>query len=135
MGVQLSNYIDQFLVRRVYLGLFGCPSLHSVVYSDYRFTWVHINVDKTKPRNGGYWNFNLNVKDFRDQLNIVQTDSMFGNKWRGHFKHTIRSFATDYSRQLNLDILATQNILKSRIYGTVKLGDNDKVVIAKVVLA
>lgn len=52
--VQRSSYIDRILVRRVNLGLLSCPRFHRVVYLDHKLAHVRMNLDKSKPRLGGY---------------------------------------------------------------------------------
>lgn len=66
------------------------------------------------------------MNDFQNQLLLI--GSVFGNK------DTIKSFAPNYSKQLNLNITVTQKVLEFRIKDTVKLGDSDKLAIAKVKL-
>lgn len=101
-----TNYIDRVLVRRVDLGLLGCLSFHSIVYSDHRFFWVHLKLDKPRISTAGYWKFNTSLfeeKDFWDQLLLTlmrqSTGSVFENKWWDHLKATIRSFVAELDKQ------------------------------------
>lgn len=67
------------------------------------------------------------MNDFQNQLLLI--GSVFGNK------DTIKSFAPNYTKQLNLSITVAQKVLESRIKDTVKLGDSDKLTTAKAKLA
>lgn len=90
----------------------------------------------------GYWKFNtslLDVKGFRDQLlATIQrelTGSVLGNRWWGHLKSVIRSFAADYSRRLNRDRLTAQTAAESRLEVAIQSGDSVQVAVARAELA
>lgn len=53
----------------------------------------------------------------------------------GHLQSLIMSFAVDYSRRLNVDILAAQTAAKFRLEGAIKSGVSREVVITRADLA
>ena len=74
---------------------------------------MSISLDKARRKLFGYWKFNsfvLGEDDLRNQLEIILkrelSGAVFGNIWWGNLKDSIRSFAANYSRRLNLATLA-----------------------------
>ena len=140
--MQLSSYIDRFLVRRVDVGVLDCPSFHNIVYSDHRLVRVRVNLDRPKPKLAGYWKLNtslFDVKGFRDGLLLTLqrelTGAIIGNKWWVKIKEAIRSFAANFSRRLNLDSRAAKATLESSLDRAVEEGDSASVTIIKAQLA
>ena len=85
-----------------------------------------------------YWKFNSSLlaeDDFRNQLELMIKRELMGaiieNRWWGNLKDSIRSFATDYSRRLKLNMVAEQRSIKDKLDRVVLDGNSGQVNTAK----
>ena len=90
----------------------------------------------------GYWKFNSSLlaeDDFQNELELMikreLTGAIIGNRWWGNLKDSFRSFATDYSWRLKLDMVVEQRSIKDKLDRAVWAGDSGQVNIAKTELA
>ena len=140
---QISNWVSLWnsmdLDRQWWLGFEAAfsnnedASFHSRLYSDYRIVRILVRLDTLKVWLTGYWKFNtflLDEKDFMSQLELILkrelTGAVLRNSWCEKLKSKICSFSANLGRRLNLEKIAAQRDLESKIERPVQRGNKSE---------